>query len=83
MGSGKNGELTFLDLISIMGLCIGLQNLEINITQEDIQDLAAHADKTQTAGIEDIHRHLAIQDDKLNIILKILKDMGGVVRYDS
>ncbi len=80
MGNGKNGEFTFLDILSILSFCIGLQNLEINITQDDLQNMATHADIRQTEGIEDIHRHLAVQDEKLNVILKILKENGGVVK---
>ena len=78
MGSGRSGELTFLDLISIISFCVGLQNLEINITQDDLQDMAMQADKRQSAGIEDIHRHLAIQDEKLSMILRILGSRGDI-----
>ena len=76
MGSGRNGELTFLDLVTLISFVIGLQNLEINITQDDLQDVAAEVDKRQSDGIEDIHRHLAVQDEKLNVILRMLE--GGV-----
>lgn len=80
MGSGRNGELTFLDLVTLISFVIGLQNLEINITQDDLQDMAAKADKKQTDGIEDIHRHLAIQDEKLNKIFEILRENGGIIQ---
>jgi uncharacterized membrane protein len=32
--------------------------------------------------IEDVERHLSVLDDKLNIILRILKENGGVI-YDK
>jgi hypothetical protein len=82
MGSGKNGELTFLDLITIISFVIGLQNLEINITQDDLQNVAARSDKRQTEGIEDIHNHLAVQDAKLNTILDMLEVISNDRRGD-
>ena len=69
----------FLDIISIMSLCISLQNLDLNIAQEDLDNQTQVLDKALHESIEDIHRHLAVQDEKLNIILKILKENGGVV----
>ena len=35
----KNSQLDFLDLISMASFCIGLMNLDENITQGDMQDL--------------------------------------------
>jgi uncharacterized membrane protein len=32
--------------------------------------------------IEDVERHLSVLDEKLNIILRILKENGGVI-YDK
>lgn len=82
MGSGKNGEFTFLDIITLISFCIGLQNLEINITQDDLQNVAAEMNEQQSKDIEDIHNHLAIQDKKIDAILQILKENGGVI-HDS
>lgn len=82
MGSGKNGEFTFLDIITLISFCIGLQNLEINITQDDLQNIAAEMDKHQSEEIENIHGHLAVQDKKIDAILQILKENGGVI-HDS
>ena len=62
-----NEQLSFIDLLSIMSFCIGLMNLEINITQEDIDN------QTQTL-LNEIHSHLDIQDSKLdNIITRLEK----------
>ena len=38
-GSGPNGEYTFLDMLSIASFVIGLQNLDMNVDQNDMQDL--------------------------------------------
>ena len=62
-----NEQLSFIDLLSIMSFCIGLMNLEINITQEDIDN------QTQTL-LNEIHSHLDTQDNKLdNIIARLEK----------
>ena len=33
LGSGNNGELTALDWIGIISFMIGLQNLDLNVSQ--------------------------------------------------
>ena len=66
VGSGINGEITFLDTLGIMSFLIGVQNLDLNITQEDAQYI-----------LTDIHKHLEKQDAKIDYIIKeleVLKD---------
>lgn len=75
IGSGENGSLTFLDLISIMSFYIGLENLDMNITQEDMQETTNILDKALRKEVDDIHSHLAIQDAKLNHIVSILEEL--------
>ena len=76
-GSGKNGELTFLDMISIISFCVGLQNLDLNLAQEDLDKQTQELDKRLHNVIDDIHRHLSVQDTKLNLILNRLEVMGN------
>lgn len=76
-GSGKNGELTFLDMISIISFCVGLQNLDLNLAQEDLDKQTQELDKRLHHVIDDIHRHLSVQDTKLNLILNRLEVMGN------
>lgn len=73
-------EWDFLDILSVMSFCIALQNLDLNIAQEDLDNQTKDLDKVLHDNIEDIHRHLAVQDEKLNVILKILKENGGVIK---
>lgn len=69
--NNKN-QLQFLDLLSIASFCIGLMNLDENITQGDMQDLQQQFD-TQTHNVlDEIHQHLEIQDAKLEEILERL-----------
>ena len=75
MGSGDNGELTFLDMISIISFCVGLQNLDLNIAQEDLDNQTQELDKKLRKNVEDIHQHLSVQDAKLNLILNKLENM--------
>ena len=61
-------QLSFIDLFSIMSFCIGLMNLEINITQEDVDN------QTQTI-LNEVHAHLEIQDNKLDDIISRLENL--------
>lgn len=67
LGSGDDGEFTFLDIISLTSFLIGIMNLEENLTQGDLQD------KTQLI-LDEIHGHLQEQDDKIDEILRRLNN---------
>lgn len=73
MNNGR--EWDFLDFISLMSFGIALENLDMNITQEDMQQAdhnsAVRADKI----LQEIHSHLERQDDKIDIILKRLEEL--------
>lgn len=79
LGSGENGEFTFLDWLSIFSLVIGLQNLDMNLTQDDKQELQNDLTEKAERMLKEIHEHLESQDKKLTeIIIKLeeLKDGG-------
>lgn len=63
-----------VDILSILSFVIGLENLELNITQNDLQEQTADIDKKVNehinTALSDIHRHLEEQDRKLEILLK-------------
>ena len=63
----------FLDAISIASFIIGLQNLDMNISQEDLQQIAGGFDKRLEKSIQDIHEHLSVQDKKLNLIMEAIR----------
>ena len=70
LGSGVNGEFTFLDTITLISFCIGLMNLNENMTQGDKQELQQDlADKADRLLYE-IHTHLEEQDRKIDMILE-------------
>ena len=73
LGSGENGEFTFLDIVSLVSFFVGLENLDMNLTQDDKQDLQQDLTDKANLLLTEVHRHLEQQDDKLDIILKRLE----------
>lgn len=74
-GSGDNGEITFLDLLTIMSFCIGLQNLDLNIAQEDLDNQTQELDARLRKVVDDIHKHLQEQDVKIDYIISTLNSL--------
>lgn len=64
----ENGQLDFLDILSVLSFYIAVLNLDLNVTQNDMIE--------QT---EDIHRHLEEQDIKLSEIINTLEEL----KHDS
>lgn len=73
MGSGNNGEFTFMDVLSIMSFMIGVKNLDLNVTQEDAQRLQSELSEKTDLLLKEIHGHLEKQDALLKEIAKELK----------
>lgn len=77
-GSGSSGELTAIDIISLLSFAIGLENLEMNISQTDLQEetqkLNDAVDKKVQLALTEIHTHLEQQDAKIDLILKKIGD---------
>lgn len=71
-----NDTLGLLDIINILSFLIGLENLDMNISQTDLQEetnkLDAKVDEKVNYALNEIHLYLEVQDDKLNKILKRL-----------
>lgn len=77
IGSGTNGELTAIDILSVLSFVIGLKNLDLNVDQNDMdrqtRDIDEKANKLVSNAIAEIHQHLEMQDRKLNAIMEVLK----------
>ena len=75
----ENGQLNFIDLLSIMSFYIGLLNLDMNITQNDMAEQTADIDKRVNEHLHDvldeIHEHLQDQDERLSYIQKQLEEI--------
>jgi len=74
LGSGENGEFTFLDILSILSFLIGTMNLNENLTQGDKQELLEEFSTKADVLLKEIHSHLEKQDNKLNKILEELSN---------
>lgn len=70
-----NKQLEFLDLLNIMSFCIGIANLNQNMTQNDKQELNNNLNEATGKLLTEIHAHLQEQDNKIDMILKKLEDM--------
>lgn len=62
----QNEQLSFIDLLSILSFCIGVMNLDLNVSAEDIDN------QTQTL-LNEMHSHLKLQDSKLDNIIQRLE----------
>lgn len=79
LGSGENGEFTFLDTLGILSFIIGTMNLNENLTQGDKQDLLQEFSSKADLLLKEIHSHLQMQDDKLD---KIMEEISNDNRRD-
>lgn len=77
IGSGANGELTAIDILSVLSFAIGFKNLDLNVDQNDMDAQTKEIDKKASElvrnAIAEIHKHLEKQDEKINKILEVLK----------
>lgn len=69
------GQLDFIDILSIASFCIGLANLEENLTQGDKQDLQDDLSNKADMLLKEIHKHLEDQDIKLNLLIQELEEL--------
>ena len=76
LGSGEQGEFTFLDLLSIASFLVGVENLDMNLTQNDKQDLQNDLAEKAELLLNEIHGHLEKQDRILMKISEVLKIDG-------
>ena len=72
LGSGDNGQFTFLDMVALLSFFIGVQNLDLNVTQEDAQNLQQNVADKANLILNEIHQHLEEQDNKIDKILEVL-----------
>lgn len=73
LGSGDNGEITFLDLLTIAGFLVGIENLNLNATQNDVQAVAQTLAEKAELLLTEIHGHLEEQDKKLKEIMEVIR----------
>lgn len=72
-----NNQLSCLDTMNIMSFVIGLMNYNENLTQNDKQELLSEFNNKAEVLLNEIHKHLQQQDDKLDIILARLEELSN------
>lgn len=72
-GNLGGNQLKFFDLLNIASFCIGLMNLQENMTQGDKQDMMQQLDTKTNTILKEIHEHLQSQDDKIDLIMNKLE----------
>lgn len=70
MNNGPNEQLSVMDILGVVSFVLGLANYTENLSQTQFQDELNKA-------VTDIHRHLQIQDDKIDLILAALSSGKG------
>ena len=74
LGSGEQGEFTFLDIIALMSFFIRVINLDENLTQSDKAELQESLSQKADLLLQEIHGHLKEQDALLKQILEELRN---------
>ena len=73
----ENRQLDFIDILSILSFVIGLENLEMNITQNDMdaqtRDINSQAQQLVENALAEIHAHLERQDKRILQIMEAMK----------
>ena len=80
LGSGDNGQFTFLDTISLMSFMISMMNYGENLTQSDKQDLQKELSHQAEDILNEIHKHLQDQDKKIDYIINKLEELSNDCR---
>lgn len=65
---GPNEGISLLDAIALISFFVGIANYDENVDQSSMN-------KTVKQAVDDIHKHLAIQDEKIDLLLSKLE--GG------
>lgn len=70
----NNEQFGFLDLLNILGFIVGIMNYTENLTQSDKQDILKDFQQSAQRVLDEVNKHLEIQDKKLDEILKRMDD---------
>lgn len=72
MNFKDSNQIDLLDVLSVLSFLIGLENLGMNISQEDMQKATEQLDESLRQNVREIHSHLEMQDNKIDEILRRL-----------
>lgn len=68
--NNKNFEL--MDAISFLSFFMGVANLDANLTQNDKQEMLQELNEKIKMVLNEVHKHLEIQDKKIDEIYYLL-----------
>ena len=68
-----SNSLDLLDVLTVLGFYVGILNLDMNITQNDLQETSESLDKALRTQVSEIHAHLEEQDRMLREIKERLE----------
>ena len=74
MNLKDSSQLDFLDALAIVSFGVGLQNLDLNISQENLDNQTQELDRKLREVVDDIHNHLKMQDEKIDAIWEKLNE---------
>jgi hypothetical protein len=69
-----NENLDFLDIITLLGFIVSMENLNANLTQNDKQELQNDLSEKAEKILNEIHTHLEEQDKKIDYIIERLNN---------
>ena len=69
----ESSQFEFMDVLSILSFCISLKNLDENLSQNDKQELQKDLTDKINLLLQEIHSHLKMQDEKIDMILEEIK----------
>ena len=75
MNFKDSSQLDILDVLSVLSFLIGVENLEYNISQDDMQKATERLDTALREEVRQIHEHLNEQDLKLNYITSMIREI--------
>lgn len=71
----NNEQLSLLDILNILSFIIGVLNYNENLTQGDKQELMQELDNKISLVLDEVHKHLEVQDRQLSTIIKRLEEL--------
>lgn len=69
----ESQQFELLDILNIISFGLQIMNLGENLTQGDKQDLMHEVDNRTEKVLKEIHKHLEVQDQKIDKILSKLE----------
>ena len=74
-------DLNNITILDILSFYIGIKNLGMNISQNDLQNQTTDLDKKfsdkMEVALKEIHEHLERQDKKIDYLINLLKGDKG------